>query len=73
MYTSLFQVNEFHSVLHLQLQQVPPFTENGSAKSSKGGNSDNGDEDNDDNVSEIILNNDGKISLNILECHFKLS
>lgn len=56
------QVNEFHSVLHMQLQQVPPFSEGGSAKSSKAGSSEHGEEENlDDSVSEIILNTDGKI------------
>lgn len=53
-------MNEFHSVLHMQLQQVPPFSEGGSAKSSKGANSEPGDEDDDDNVSEIFLNSDGR-------------
>lgn len=55
-------MNEFHSVLHMQLQQVPPFSEGGSAKSSKGGRSEPGDEDDDDNVSEIFLNSDGRYS-----------
>lgn len=55
-------MNEFHSVLHMQLQQVPPFSEGGSAKSSKGGRSEPGDEDDDDNVSEIFLNSDVKES-----------
>ncbi|XP_071158552.1 deleted in lung and esophageal cancer protein 1-like isoform X2 [Mytilus edulis] len=56
-------VNEFHSVLHMQLQQVPPFSEGGSAKSSKAGSSEHGEEENlDDSVSEIILNTDVKES-----------
>ncbi|XP_063421465.1 deleted in lung and esophageal cancer protein 1-like isoform X2 [Mytilus trossulus] len=56
-------VNEFHSVLHMQLQQVPPFSESGSAKSSKAGSSEHGDDENlDDSVSEIILNTDVKES-----------
>ncbi|KAK3108686.1 hypothetical protein FSP39_013370 [Pinctada imbricata] len=59
-------VNDFHSVLHLLLQQVPPYDEEGSAKSNKGDRKREGSlligdtEDDEETMSEIILNNDMK-------------
>ncbi|XP_056008414.1 deleted in lung and esophageal cancer protein 1-like isoform X2 [Ostrea edulis] len=62
-------VDMFHSVLHLLLQQVPPYNENGSAKSAKSRkqsmeepNSSSGEETEDDEetMSEMFMNSDMK-------------
>ena len=53
------QVDNFHSVLHLLLNMVPPSVESMSHSSStskdKDGNDDNNKSQEDDNISEIIL------------------
>ena len=53
------QVDNFHSVLHLLLNMVPPSVESLSHSSStskdKDGNDDNNKSEEDDNISEIIL------------------
>ena len=53
------QVDNFHSVLHLLLNMVPPSVESMSHSSStskdKDGNDDKNKSEDDDNISEIIL------------------
>ena len=53
------QVDNFHSVLHLLLNMVPPSVESLSHSSStskdKDGNDDKNKSEEDDNISEIIL------------------
>lgn len=65
----ILQVDMFHSVLHLLLQQVPPHNENGSAKSAKShkrgeeDNSSSGEEteEEEETMSEMFLNSDSKL------------
>ena len=62
--TFVFQVNTFHSTVHMLLQQVPPNTQEGSIKSErvrmvKGETRPAAEED--DNISEIIMPSDRKL------------
>ena len=67
-YTCILQVDMFHSVLHLLLQQVPPH-QNGSAKSAKSQknaeeqNTSSGEdtEDEEETMSEMFMNSDCKL------------